>query len=499
VSPTRNLYFIPVHHSFLPICAGIIATRLVAQGAAPQYESATVTPPAVAREFRGVWVATVDNIDWPSKKDLNPAEQKAELRGIIERAARLKLNAIILQVRPQCDAIYASSLEPWSEFLTGQMGKAPAPAWDPLAFAITEAHQRGMELHAWFNPYRALHPAAKGPVAANHVSQTKPQLVRSYGKYLWLDPGEREVQDYSHAVVMDVVRRYDVDGVHFDDYFYPYPEGGAEFPDDTSWKRFGSSSGLSRNDWRRQNVNQFVQRIASSVHATKPWVKFGISPFGIWRPGHPSQIKGSDAYEMLFADARKWLREGTVDYLVPQLYWPIDQKERSFSALLQWWNEQNFKQRHVWPGLATYKLNEGWSTAEILNQIRMSSRQPVAAGHVHYSFKPWARSIGLQEALSAGPYAEPALVPACNWLNEPVPGKPNLTVTASASGRAKLTWSLPGNRVRLWLVQSRTGTEWKTAVSTAASVTFTSPPEAVAVTAIGRNGVAGPAAGLRRK
>jgi uncharacterized lipoprotein YddW (UPF0748 family) len=186
--------------------------------------NASLTPPKPEREFRGVWIATVDNIDWPSKKDLSTAEQKAELIVLLDRAAKLKLNAVIFQVRPQCDALYASQFEPWSEFLTSQMGKAPSPFWDPLAFVIAEAHKRGLELHAWFNPYRALHPAAKGPVSANHISKAKPQLVRSYGKYLWLDPGEREVQEHSLAVVMDVVKRYDVDGIHFDDYFYPYPE-----------------------------------------------------------------------------------------------------------------------------------------------------------------------------------------------------------------------------------------------------------------------------------
>jgi len=251
------------------------------------------------------------------------AGQKAELLAILDRAAQLRLNAIIFQVRPACDALYASPIEPWSEYLTGAMGKAPQPFYDPLTFAVEEAHKRGLELHAWFNPYRAAHPSAKSPIASNHISKTKPSLVRRYGKHLWLDPGEKEVQDYSLSVVMDVVRRYDVDGVHFDDYFYPYKESEGGFPDDASWKRFGAGGKLSRDDWRRENVNTFIRRVYETIKAAKPWVKFGVSPFGIWRPGNPSSVQGLDAYQELYADSRKWLQNAWVDYFTPQLYWRI--------------------------------------------------------------------------------------------------------------------------------------------------------------------------------
>jgi uncharacterized lipoprotein YddW (UPF0748 family) len=449
-------------------------------------------------------VATVDNIDWPSRKDLSTADQKSELLGIIDRAAKLKLNAIVLQVRPQCDAIYPSQLEPWSEFLTGQMGRAPQPAWDPLAFAIAETHKRGIELHAWFNPYRAVHPANKGPVAAGHVSKTRPHLVRNYGKYLWLDPGEREVQDYSLAVVLDVVKRYDVDGVHFDDYFYPYQDKvgdkDVEFPDDASWQRFGASGKLSRNDWRRENVNQFVERVHKSIKDAKPWVKFGISPFGIWRPGYPPQIKGYDAYEKLYADARKWLREGSVDYFVPQLYWPIAQQDQSFPVLLNWWHEQNPKRRHVWPGLATYKLNDGWKTTEIVNQIRLAEKQLPSAGHVHYSMKMVARNANLQSELAAGPYAEAALVPACGWLGVPKLSKPSLATGTRSDGGVNFSWSLPaGESANLWLVQTRNGSVWKSEISALESKGFENAPDVVAVSAINRAGIQSAATILRRK
>lgn len=485
--------------------AGVFSVlALATAGAAVRYEPATIQPPTLAREFRGAWVATVDNIDWPSKKDLSTAEQKAELLTLIERAAQLKLNAILFQVRPQCDAIYPSTLEPWSEFLTGQMGRAPQPTWDPLAFAVAECHQRGMELHAWFNPYRALHPAAKGPVAASHVSKTRPQLVRSYGKFLWLDPGEREVQDYSLGVVMDVVKRYDIDGVHFDDYFYPYKDkvGDREvdFPDDASWQRFGATGKLSREDWRRQNVNQFVGRVARSIKAVKPWVKFGISPFGIWRPGNPPQIKGYDAYEKLYADARKWLRDGTVDYLVPQLYWPIEQKEQSYPVLLNWWHEQNVKSRHVWPGLATYKANEAWKPAEILSQIRLAQRQPTSAGHVHYSLRPLERNSNLLNALDSGLYAEAALVPACKWLDVARPAKPKLNLLTPSSGELIVHWSESGkDTASRWLIQTRQNGHWRSEILTAASKRFEKPPEVLAVTAINRAGVSSSAVVLQRQ
>lgn len=456
--------------------------------------NATIVPPKPEREFRGVWIATVDNIDWPSKKDLSTAEQKAELITLLDRAAKLKLNAVIFQVRPQCDALYASQVEPWSEFLTGQMGKAPSPFWDPLTFVITEAHKRGLELHAWFNPYRALHPAAKGPVSANHISKAKPQLVRSYGKYLWLDPGEREVQEHSLAVVMDVVKRYDVDGIHFDDYFYPYPEKGAngqeqDFPDDPSWAK--SDKRLSRADWRRENANQFIQKTYQAIKAEKPWVKFGISPFGIWRPGNPPQIKGFDQYEKLYADAHKWIANGWADYFAPQLYWPIDPPAQSFPVLLNWWNGQNPKRRHIWPGLATMKMGDGWKSDEIVRQVRIAEQQPVSSGHIHYSMKHFGRNPTLMTALQSGPYRDVALIPAMPWLPEAEPQQPSVTVTPGES--ARVNWNpAAGATPNLWVVQFRTAGAWKTEIlpGTARSVTLrTKDFDVVAVSAVNRVGV----------
>ncbi|NDC64745.1 MAG: hypothetical protein EBZ59_12360, partial [Planctomycetia bacterium] len=338
--------------------------------------------PAVRREFRAAWIATVANIDWPSRPGLPADEQRAELVRLFDRAVATRLNAVILQIRPCADALYPSALEPWSPYLTGTMGKPPEPVYDPLAFAIEEAHARGLELHVWFNPYRVLHTAPIGPTAPTHASVALPAIVRRYGTYLWFDPGEPAAADRFLEVVTDVVRRYDIDGVHIDDYFYPYPVAGgngrpAPFPDDRSWRRYVKGGGtLSRDDWRRRNVDLLVQALHDGIHARKPWVRFGISPFGIWRPGHPPQVKGFDAYAQLYADARRWWREGWVDYLAPQLYWPTTKAEQAYPVLLEWWASENARGRHLWPGNFTSRAGATGSGAfpvdELLAQIRVT-------------------------------------------------------------------------------------------------------------------------------
>ena len=321
-------------------------------------------PPPLAREFRGVWVATVSNIDWPSKPGLPAADQKAELVAILDKAVELRLNAVVFQVRPMADALYESKLEPWSEFLTGESGKNPG--YDPLAFAVTEAHARGLELHAWFNPYRARHPSGKSPPTSDHITKRRPDLAKPYGTHHWMNPTHPEVMDHSLAVILDVVKRYDVDGVHIDDYFYPYKEKDAAgaiipFPDDDTWAKYTGK--LTRDDWRRDAVNTFVARMYKDVKAAKAWVKVGNSPFGIWRPGHPTGIAGLDQYQELYADAKLWFNEGWVDYFSPQLYWPIAQEKQSFPKLLGWWVGENTHKRHLWPGLYTSRGVSGNSAS----------------------------------------------------------------------------------------------------------------------------------------
>jgi uncharacterized lipoprotein YddW (UPF0748 family) len=363
------------------------------------------------REFRGAWVATVYNLDWPSRPGLAAATQKAELRALLDRAAELKLNAILLQVRPASDALYASQQEPWSKFLSGKAGVSPG--YDPLEFAIAEAHARGLELHAWVNPFRAAVSTSE-TLPSNHVAKKHPEWVRRFGKQLWLDPGDPAARAYVIGVITDIVRRYDVDGVHLDDYFYPYPlkPGAASFPDDTTWQRYGARSGMSRADWRRDNINDFVRTLYRTVKATKPRVRVGISPFGIWRPGVPPTTRaGLDAYGQLFADARKWLANGWCDYMAPQLYWSIRPADQSFPVLLDWWRAQSHG-TPVWPGIATERIGSQRPAREIIEQIALTRRDTSSPGHIHWSMKALMRNQGgIDNLLRSGPYAEKAESP----------------------------------------------------------------------------------------
>jgi uncharacterized lipoprotein YddW (UPF0748 family) len=479
---------------------------LVCQAAT--YEPSTLAPPAPPREFRGVWVATVANIDWPSQEGLSTAQQKAELLSILDRAVRLRLNAVIFQVRPACDAMYASALEPWSEYLTGRMGQAPTPFYDPLDFAISEAHKRGLELHAWFNPYRARHISAKSAIAASHITRTHPQIVRSYGKYLWLDPGEPGVQEHTFSVVMDVVQRYDIDAVHFDDYFYPFKEKDSagrelDFPDEASWKQFGAKGRLNRDDWRRQNVNLLIQRVYRAIKITKPWVKFGISPFGIWRPGNPPRTTGLDVYSKLYADSRKWLAKGWVDYFAPQLYWPIDSPEQPFPVLLRWWAEQNTTERNLWVGLDATKAAENRNREEIAAQIRLARRQTGVSGQVFYSMKSLMNNADLDATLQREAYSHSALVPASPWLSCALPARPRLTARIRGGEQVKISWESGGTeKPFLWILQTRTDGQWATEILPAATVSKildARPPEAVAVSAVGHCATLGPSATLEMR
>ena len=324
-------------------------------------------------------------------------------------------------------------LEPWSEYITGKQGQAPDPYYDPLAFAIDEAHKRGLELHAWINPYRARHPSSKSALAANHISKTQAAIVRKYGTHLWLDPGEPDTQAHSLAVILDIVRRYDVDGIHVDDYFYPYREEDSSnheipFPDDASYRKYTKSGGsLSRDDWRRENVNSFIQKVYKSVKAEKLWVKVGVSPFGIYRPGSPAQAKGFDAYQEIYCDSKKWLNNGWLDYLAPQLYWPIGQKEQSYPVLLKWWVEQNTQGRHIWAGNYTSRIGDGskksYTPDEIVNQVKATRSQSGATGNIHFSMEVMRDDRqGLNEKLMQSVYNTSALIPASPWLSAKLPG-----------------------------------------------------------------------------
>jgi len=381
----------------------------------PQPAASAATPAGPPpREWRAAWVATVANIDWPSKRGLSAEAQQAEIRSLCDTAVHIGLNALILQVRPSADALYESALEPWSEFLTGTQGQHPG--YDPLAVWLAEARLRGLELHAWLNPYRARSSTAKSAPAANHVSRSQPDWVKRYGDQLWIDPGEPAAAEHTLAVVRDLLARYAVDGIHIDDYFYPYPVQDAtkvdvDFPDDPSWQKYLASGGsLARADWRRYNVNSLVQRLYATVHQARPGTRVGISPFGLPRPDlRPPGITGFSQYDKLYADVELWLREGWMDYLAPQLYWPRAQTAQAFEPLLQAWGTLNPLGRPIHPGLFTSRIDttaQSWPPDEIVGQIDCIRRLAPGSGHIHFSLVALAQNRkGIADALRDGPYA----------------------------------------------------------------------------------------------
>jgi len=461
----------------------------------------------MAREFRGVWVASVANIDWPSSRRLATADQQRELIALLDRAAALKLNAVLLQVRPAADALYASTIEPWSEYLTGAQGRAPNPYWDPLEFAVREAHARNLELHAWFNPYRARNDDARSPLAKTHIARTNPLLVKKFAGFLWMDPGEPLVRERTLKVVLDVVKRYDIDGVHIDDYFYPYPERTKRgspilFPDERSWTRYKRGGGkLTRADWRRSNVDALVRELDVGVHKTKPWVKFGVSPFGIWRPGFPSQVRGFDAYAEIYADGRKWLREGWVDYFSPQLYWPTTKPEQPYGALLDWWVGENIQTRHMWPGNFTSRAGgkgrSDFSVAELVEQIRVTRKQPGSTGNVHFSMRSFlVNQASMNDTLVAGPYAAQALVPASPWLEVVAAPTPLPGIVGTRFADTLLLATVNRKAPWQWLVQLRTDTAWVSIVLPGATNSWALPagviPTVISVKALNRAGTESP-------
>jgi len=423
--------------------------------------------PSPPRELRAVWVATVANIDWPSKPGLSVEEQKKEAIAIIDKTNELNLNAIVFQVRPQADALYKSELEPWSYYLTGEQGKAPEPFYDPLEFWVEEAHSRGLELHVWFNPYRANHPAMKSEISEKSIVKAHPNLVRKLGNkgYYWMDPALKDVQDHSTAVVVDVVKRYDIDGVHFDDYFYPYKEynDNKDFPDDKSWEAYKKSGGkLSRDDWRRKAVNTFIKRVYKEIKKAKPHVKFGISPFGIWRPGYPESIAGFDQYAVLYADAKLWFNKGWVDYFTPQIYWHISKIPQSYPVLLGWWEKENTKKRNLWPGLTIGGGNSKEGSTEVVNQIMVTRGMiPARPGNIFFSMKVLMKADGeLSKALLEGPYKNPALIPPSPWLDSKAPAQPE-AVIEKIDGKIKISWSAKGKeKPFLWVIYTLNKDKW---------------------------------------
>ncbi|MDO7854321.1 glycoside hydrolase family 10 protein [Hymenobacter convexus] len=425
---------------------------LLTAHAQPAAEPAEVPPPP-KRELRAMWIATVENIDWPNQRGETPEQYRREYRRLLDAGQQAGLNAVFVQIRPASDAFYKSNLEPWSRWLTGTQGKAPADGDDPLPFLITEAHRRGMEFHAWFNPYRASMDSVTRRLAPTHPFRQHPEwFLRFTGKLLY-NPGLPEVRAHITRVILDVVRRYDIDAVHFDDYFYPYPEAGQVLHDEAAFRTYNPDS-LKLGDWRRQNVNILIHDLHDSIQTAKRWVKFGISPFGVWMNKSKDFPQGSDtragqpSYSNLYADTRLWLEKGWIDYIVPQLYWSTNFRLCPYPVLVEWWSRNHFD-RHLYIGHGTYRMFEStrsdttWrNPRELPRQIRINrATEGEAVGSVFFSAKSVLRNpLHTTDSLRQDLFRYPALVPAMPWKDN-VPPLPVANLTLRRTGPAvTLSW-----------------------------------------------------------
>lgn len=390
------------------------------------------------REFRGAWIATVTNIDWPTR-GASTASQKQALIDILDGLKALNVNAVMFQIRPECDALYYSPIEPWSYWLTGFQGIAPSPYYDPLQFAIDETHKRGMELHAWFNPYRVERSVGNYTTAANHISKKHPEWTFTKGTVKILDPGIPQVREYVLSVIMDVVRRYDLDGVHFDDYFYI---DGMLSEDAASFASF-NPGGLGLADWRRNNVNTLVKMINDSIKAVKPFVKWGISPRGIWRPGYPAGITGADNYNQIYCDAMAWLHNKSIDYINPQLYWAFTGGQ-DYGKLMPWWADSaGANGRHMYVGHAVYRINNPFNANELPRQIRLNRTDDFCQGSVLYNTTSTLENrLGFTDSLRNTLYKYPSLTPLMKWkVNNPPMAPNNLRIERDiVTSTGKLAW-----------------------------------------------------------
>lgn len=404
------------------------------------------------QEFRGVWVATVLNIDFPKKATANGIAHSEQWKKLLDKYEKMGMNAVVVQVRPAGDALYPTELAPWSAYLTGKQGRAPLRGFDPLKEMVEEAHKRGIEFHAWFNPYRLSMNLDTTALANNHVYYTNPEWVVQYGTKYYLDPGLPAVQDYLIDVVGEVVEKYDIDAVHFDDYFYPYQIKDQIFPDTTTFREYGVEYG-SIEDWRRNNVDFFIDSLSLRIKEIKPHVKFGISPFGVWRnkandPLGSNTRAGLTSYDNLYADVLKWLKNDWIDYVAPQIYWHIGFPPADYQELLDWWG-RNAYGKHLYIGHAVYKIaddkNLEWSNPdEMLRQIRMLRNNYTANGSIFFSSRQLLKNpLGITDSLSNRYYAQRALLPPMEFLNDTIPMSPKLKKMRSKKGHVKLRWVMP--------------------------------------------------------
>lgn len=403
------------------------------------------------QEFRGAWIATVLNLDWPGQ-GVHSSFQKSSLITMLDDLKDAGTNAVFFQIRSEADAMYDSAYEPWSFWLSGEQGTPASPYFDPLAFAIEETHKRGMELHAWMNPYRAIRNTNGYTQAADHVTNLHPEWSFTTGTIVTLDPGQQAVRSYITNVIMDVARNYDIDGIHFDDFFYPYPPDQISNQDSSTYA--DESRGFTDlGDWRRDNVNLFVQQVSDSLNAFNPSLKFGISPFGIWKNGVPSGIVGLDAYNVIYSDPIAWLTDESIDYLVPQLYWAFGGGQ-DYAKLAPWWADQ-MNGRHLYTGHGLYRSDANtfsgtlFSSTEIPSQVRFNRAQGDIQGSVFFR----ARNItiypskGFADSLKFDLFRKPALTPTMSWKDLTVPDTPeDIAYQWISNEELELTWSGPSDQ-----------------------------------------------------
>lgn len=399
------------------------------------------------REFRGVWLSTVTNIDWPKNRNDSESKKQADLKNYLLKLKDSGVNAVLLQVRCSCDAMYKSEIEPWSYWFSGKQGKAPSVDWDPLEFAIKEAHKLGMELHAWVNPYRAVVAPTSSKVSdlnyisSEHVVNKHPDWLLKFSDAWIIDPGLPDVRDYITDVLMDIVNRYDIDGLHMDDYFYPY--SGITNEDSETFK-LDPRGFTDVHDWRRDNINLLVQTLSDSIDTVKPWVKWGISPFGIWKPGVPSGITGMNAYNVLYCDPIAWLEDKSVDYITPQCYWPFGGGQ-DYGKLIPWWAEQAGKNdRHFYPGQGLYKA-ASWDVGEIPRQIKLNRATENCDGSVFFTANDFYKnSKNSIDSLKYDLYSSPSLWPVMTWHDSIAPLMPqNINLAIGGDGSKTLSWDGP--------------------------------------------------------
>ncbi|MDI6400737.1 family 10 glycosylhydrolase [Balneolaceae bacterium ANBcel3] len=398
-------------------------------------------------EFRGVWIATVGNLDWPETHTMCTIKQRETASALLDSLQSIGINAVFFQVRPEGDAFYASTYEPWSYWLTGEQGRAPEPFYDPLFFMIREAHKRGMELHAWLNPFRVARIKGQYQMTGNHVTRRHPDWVLSfpdvYGRsYAMLNPGLPEVRDYIASIVADIVRRYDVDGIHFDDYFYPYQP--IHDQDSLAFIRYGSTFD-SPSDWRRESINQLIHQVNDSLNTLAPDVVFGISPFAI-RKNSDAGTNGLEGYHVLFADGLAWLENRSVDYIAPQLYFEPGNERADYVSLLEFWaSAAFFNDRHLYAGLAPYRLMppHDWSRDQAARQLLYNAQHEAVQGNIFFRAQHLVLNPkGYSSLLANSLYRRPALTPVMPWRStQKPPAVSRLQIHDESFGLVRLEWA----------------------------------------------------------